>query len=228
MPKRDPMTPHPLSVIVARGMTESYTAIGMDPHSKALTVVATGNTPIDRIMEEIANATAQQMEVARGTIEVTLPEQEPGKGPVKTTKKGPISQTIIKGGLLVDKEGNTVLCCGMNNAMISSALEKNQLFCSGYSVLTADGMSRMFAGERLAAPVKNMKNGLTVNNETYMNVVGDNLLSFPTKVLFMDGVKKDLADEEVTKKLMEVCNDEEAAKFTAATLKVGLNEFIKV
>lgn len=51
MPKRDPMTPHPLSVIVARGMSESYTAIGMDPHSKALTVIATGDTPIDRIIE---------------------------------------------------------------------------------------------------------------------------------------------------------------------------------
>ena len=45
------MTPHPLSVIVARGMPESYTTIGMDPHSKALTLIATGNTPMDRIIE---------------------------------------------------------------------------------------------------------------------------------------------------------------------------------
>ena len=50
MPLRDPMTPHPLSVIVARGMPESFTAIGTDPHSKSLTVIATGNTPIDRIL----------------------------------------------------------------------------------------------------------------------------------------------------------------------------------
>ena len=45
------------------------------------------------------------METARGTIEVTLPEQEPGKGPVKTTKKGPITQSLIKAGLVIDKEG---------------------------------------------------------------------------------------------------------------------------
>ena len=51
MPKRDPMTPHPLSVIVARGMSESFTSIGMDPHSKALTLIATGNTPMERIIE---------------------------------------------------------------------------------------------------------------------------------------------------------------------------------
>ena len=44
---RDPMTPHPLSVIVARGTEESFTAVGTDPHSKSLTVIATGNTPID-------------------------------------------------------------------------------------------------------------------------------------------------------------------------------------
>ena len=227
------MTPHPLSVIVARGMSESYTAIGMDPHSKALTVVATGNTPIDRIIEvrlgcsphsqEIANATSQQMETARGTVEVTLPEQEPGKGPVKTTKKGPITQSVIKGGLLVDKEGNTVLCCGLNNNMMKTAMDNNQLFCSSYSVLTADGMSRMFAGECLSSSVKNMKNALVVNNETYVNVPADNLLSFPSKVLFMDGVNKELSEEDVAKKFMEVCKDEEAAQFTAATLKVGID-----
>ena len=51
MPKRDHMTPHPLSVIVALGMYESFTSIGMDPHSKALTLIATGNTPMERIIE---------------------------------------------------------------------------------------------------------------------------------------------------------------------------------
>ena len=45
------MTPHPLSVIVARGMEESFTVTGMDPHSKALTVLATVDTPIERVLE---------------------------------------------------------------------------------------------------------------------------------------------------------------------------------
>ena len=44
------MTPHPLSVIVARGMPESFTAMGMDAHSKALTVIATGDVPLDRVL----------------------------------------------------------------------------------------------------------------------------------------------------------------------------------
>ena len=51
MPKRDPMTPHPLSVIVARGMAESSVSVGVDPHSKALTVLATGDAPLERVLE---------------------------------------------------------------------------------------------------------------------------------------------------------------------------------
>ena len=160
------------------------------------------------------------METARGTIEVTLPEQEPGKGPVKTTKKGPITQSLIKAGLVIDKEGNSVLCCGLNNQLIQAALNKNALYCSSYAVLTSDGMSRLFAGERMTTTMKDMKKGLVVTNETFVNVAGDNLLPFPTKVMFVDGVKKELKDEEVVKKLMEVCKDEEAASFTASTLKV--------
>ena len=54
MPKRDPMTPHPLSVIVARGMAESSVSVGVDPHSKALTVVATGDAPLERVLEVAA------------------------------------------------------------------------------------------------------------------------------------------------------------------------------
>ena len=168
------------------------------------------------------------METARGTIEIELPEQEPGKGPVKSTKKGPITQSIIKGGLMVDKEGNTVLCCGLNNAMIKTALDSNKLFCSTYSVLTVDGMSRLFAGECLPSTSKNMKNAVVVNNDVYVNVAGDNLLAFPSKVLFMDGVNKELSGEEAAKKFMEVCKDEEAAVFTADALKVLFFFFINL
>lgn len=160
------------------------------------------------------------METARGTIEITLPEQEPGKGPVKSTKKGPITQSLIKGGLVLDKDGNTVLCCGLSNKMVKTALDNAKLFCSSYSVLTADGMTRLFAGEHMNTAVKNMKNAMVVNNDVYVNVAGDNLLSFPNKVLFVDGVNRELNEEDAVKKFMEVCKDEEAAKFTASTLKV--------
>lgn len=51
MPLRDPQTPHPLGLIVARGMSNSFTAIGMDPHSRALTVLVAGDASITTIMK---------------------------------------------------------------------------------------------------------------------------------------------------------------------------------
>lgn len=50
MPIRHPQTPHPLGLIVARGMSEDFTAIGNDPHSRALTVLVGGNPSINAIV----------------------------------------------------------------------------------------------------------------------------------------------------------------------------------
>lgn len=127
MPMRDPMTPHPLSVIVARGTEESFTAVGTDPHSKSLTVIATGNTPIDRILEEVAKAAAQQMDAARGTVEVVVPETEPGKGPTKSLKKGPVLQSVVRASVLQDGSGNTVMVCGLPEAQRIAALSAGKL-----------------------------------------------------------------------------------------------------
>ena len=51
MPLRDPQTPHPLGLIVARGMSQTFTAIGEDPQSRALTVLVGGDAPIETIMQ---------------------------------------------------------------------------------------------------------------------------------------------------------------------------------
>lgn len=127
MPLRDPMTPHPLSVIVARGMPESFTAIGTDPHSKSLTVIATGNTPIDRILAEVAKAAAKQMDAARGTFEVEIPETEPGKGPTKQMKKGPVLQSVVGAAVVQNAAGETVMICGIPEEAKNAALRAGKL-----------------------------------------------------------------------------------------------------
>lgn len=127
MPLRDPMTPHPLSVIVARGMPESFTAIGTDPHSKSLTVIATGNTPIDRILAEVAKAAAKQMDAARGTFEVEIPETEPGKGPTKQVKKGPVLQSVVGAAVVQNAAGETVMICGIPEEAKNAALRAGKL-----------------------------------------------------------------------------------------------------
>ena len=121
------MTPHPLSVIVARGMPESFTAIGTDPHSKSLTVIATGNTPIDRILAEVAKAAAKQMDAARGTFEVEIPETEPGKGPAKQVKKGPVLQSVVGAAVVQNAAGETVMICGIPEEAKNAALRAGKL-----------------------------------------------------------------------------------------------------
>lgn len=51
MPLRHPQTPHPLGLIIARGMPQTFTAIGEDPHSRALTVLVSGNASIENIIK---------------------------------------------------------------------------------------------------------------------------------------------------------------------------------
>ena len=54
MPLRDPQTPHPLGLIVARGMSQTFTAIGEEPHSRALTVLVGGDAPIETIVQVVS------------------------------------------------------------------------------------------------------------------------------------------------------------------------------
>lgn len=74
----------------------------------------------------MAKAAAAQMETARGTIEVVVPETEPGKGPTKVTK-GPMSECVVKGGVMEDKDGNCVLVCGMTEKAKQQAMREGSL-----------------------------------------------------------------------------------------------------
>ena len=59
-------------------------------------------------------------------------------------------------------------------------------FCSSNAVLTKDGVSRVFAGEAVEAKAVPLSNSIIVNGEAYVSVPGDNLLSFPSKVVFVE------------------------------------------
>ncbi|KAM7456742.1 hypothetical protein BLSTO_02499 [Blastocystis sp. subtype 1] len=216
MPKRDPMTPHPLSVIVARGMPESFTAVGMDAHSKALTVVATGDVPLDRVLAEVAKAAAMQMETARGTVEVTVPATEAGKAPTKVAKKGPMNECVVQSGVLESADG-CVLVCGLGEAAKQAALQKGSLFCSGNAVLTRDGVSRLFGGE-CCKDANAAQQAVVVNGEAFARVAKDNLMPFPAKVVLDEAVR---SDEEAVKAMTKYCGSEEAAAFAVALLKVS-------
>lgn len=75
----------------------------------------------------MAKAAAMQMETARGTVEVVVPETEPGKGPTKVTKKGPMNECVVQGGVVENKDG-CVLVCGLSEAAKQQALQSGSLW----------------------------------------------------------------------------------------------------
>ena len=47
----------------------------------------------------------QQMDTARGTVEVTVAASEPDKPATKVSKKGPVVQSVVRGSVLSDSVG---------------------------------------------------------------------------------------------------------------------------
>ena len=75
----------------------------------------------------MAKATAQQMDTARGTVEVTVAASEPDKPATKVSKKGPVVQSVVRSGVLSDKQGNTVMVCGLSPDVAVKALKTGAL-----------------------------------------------------------------------------------------------------
>ena len=76
--------------------------------------------------QEVARATAQQMDAARGTVEVSVPASE-GKPATTVSKKGAVVQSVVRGAVLTDKRGEAVLVCGLQPAQAAAALRAGAL-----------------------------------------------------------------------------------------------------
>lgn len=57
---------------------------------------------------------------------MTVPASE-GKPATKVSKKGAVVQSVVRGAVLTDKEGETVLVCGLESAQTAAALKKGAL-----------------------------------------------------------------------------------------------------
>ena len=82
---------------------------------------------IDRILAEVAKAAAKQMDAARGTFEVEITETEPGKGPTKQVKKGPVLQSVVGAAVVQNAAGETVMICGIPEEAKNAALRAGKL-----------------------------------------------------------------------------------------------------
>lgn len=101
-------------------------------------------------------------------------------------------------------------------------------FCGSNAVLTKDGVSRVFAGEAVKAGAAPLRGSMIVNDEAFVPIAGDNLLSFPTKVVFVEESGKPVRSEEVAQKLSPFCCCEDTAKFAAELLQKKGAEFVCV
>lgn len=101
-------------------------------------------------------------------------------------------------------------------------------FCGGNAVLTKDGVSRVFAGEAVKAGAAPVSGSMIVNGEAFVPVAGDNLLAFPSKVVFVEESGKPVQNEEVVTKLGAYCCCEDTAKFAAELLQKKGAEFVCV
>lgn len=99
-------------------------------------------------------------------------------------------------------------------------------FCGSNAVLTKDGVSRVFAGEAVKAGATPVSGSMIVNDEAYVPIAGDNLLSFPSKVVFVEENGKPVQSEDIAKKLSAYCCCEDTAKFAAELLQKKGAEFV--
>lgn len=74
----------------------------------------------------MARAAAQQMDAARGTVEVKVPASD-GKPATTVSKKGAVVQSVVRGAVLTDKQGATTLVCGLETAQATEALKRGAL-----------------------------------------------------------------------------------------------------
>ena len=93
-------------------------------------------------------------------------------------------------------------------------------YCSDNAVLTSDGVSRVFAGEEVDPKEVIVNNNVIVNGKAFVAVPGDNLLSFPNKVVFVDQTNKNVDAEEAVMRMKAFCCCEDTAKFCVDLLKV--------
>ena len=226
MPLRHPQTPHPLSLIVARGLARPFTAIGEDLHSRSLTVLVGGDVSPRLILRSLASATAQVFDAERGRVEMAAGESH--TPPIK----GPISKCVLPCCTCVAASGDVKLAFGAAAKTAVTALAaENRLFCDGDTVLSRDGVSRVFAGvccegeklEKLGKLGKPGEGEMVLNQMVYRAVEGDNLLVMPNEVFFVENEEEErtMSDgKEVLERLGKYIGNDDYAAFSMERLQV--------
>ena len=219
MPLRHPQTPHPLSLIVARGMDRPFTAIGEDVHSRSLTVLVGGSVSPQHILRQLLQATEQYFDRERGLV--AMPSSE-----ASISLKGPLSKCVLPCSTLLSAEGDVKLAFGLPQSSVATLVNGRRLFCDGGTVLSREGVSRVLAGaccrgQKLA----DLHDEMILNQMVFRPVCGDNLLVMPNEVFFVENEAQEAVipnGAEALERLKKSVGNDEYAVFAMERLQVGV------
>ena len=101
--------------------------------------------------------------------------------------KGPLTKCVLPCSTLKTSSGDAVCVFGLPDSYMTSLAQQDHLFCDHHTVVSRDGLSRVFAGMAMdPSRLASMKNEMVLNQKVYRAVPGDNLMSLPSQVLFVD------------------------------------------
>ena len=134
--------------------------------------------------QEVVKATELYYDRERGIVDVPVNTESKTNS---VSIKGPLTKCILPCSTLLSSTGLPLCVFGLSESLITPLVLNQRLYCDNHTVLCRDGISRVFAGVSInAEKIPDMKKEMVLNQKVYRVVSGDNLLSLPSQVLFID------------------------------------------
>ena len=138
--------------------------------------------------------------------------------------KGPMTKCIVPCAVTCSPAAVRMIF-GLPHALVNPLVESNRLFCDANAILSRLGVSRCFAGVECDESGLRLAKEMVLNQKVYRPIEGDNLLTLPDEVVFVENEQKEgeIRDEEVIQKLlMKHVGNEEKVSFVMDKLQVGV------
>lgn len=136
--------------------------------------------------------------------------------------KGPMTKCIVPCAVTCSPAVRMIF--GLPHGFVNPLVESN-LFCDGNAILSRQGVSRCFAGVECDESGLRLAKEMVLNQKVYRPIEGDNLLTLPDEVVFVENEQKEgeIRDVEVIQKLlMKHMGNEEKVSFVMDKLQVGV------
>lgn len=135
--------------------------------------------------------------------------------------KGPLTKCILPCAVTCSDKVRMIF--GLPRNAVNPLVESKSLYCESNAILCRQGLSRCFAGVECDESGLHLDHDMVLNQKVYRFIEGDNLLSLPDEVLFVEKEQKEgeIRDAATIEKLlMKHVNNEEYVSFVMDKLQV--------